>query len=135
MSLIIRSWHLANGLTVTVEDDTINYYGDYYNMRLSIRCRVEVKPEYLGSSRETTLTRPGGGDAGSFGRVPPEIVKAGIPGRDLAASGEDLLQKFAETALPYFERKVFPERFVQKRFDEVVQELSKGNRFDDRNGD
>ncbi len=135
MSLTIRSWHLANGLTIAVDDDTVNYYADYYNVHLSVRCQVVVKPEYLKAFKDSPHYDRAVSSLGLLTEYRREIVKAGVPGRDVAAVKEYLLQKFEETAVPYFEKEVFPERFVQKRFVEITEELSKRNRFDDRNGD
>jgi hypothetical protein len=135
MSALIRSWRLANGLTVVAEDETINFYGDYYNVRLVIRCQVVVRPEYLKPLRDNPFHDRVIEVLGSLAEYRREIVKAGVAGRDLNGIKEHLLQKFEETALPYFEREVFPERLVQKRFAEIAEDLSKRNRFDDRNGD
>lgn len=135
MSVILRSWHLANGLTIMVEDETINYYGDYYNLRLIIRCSVSVKREYLKSLEESSHYDLVAERLGPMAEYRREIKKAGVAGKDLAGVKEHLLRAFEETALPYFEREVFPERFVRKRFGEIAEELSKRNRFDDRNGD
>jgi hypothetical protein len=133
MSIIIRSWRLANGLTVEVEDDTVNYYGDYYNVRLVIRCPVPVKPDHLESSKENPYFDRVVALLGSLAEYRREIVKAGVPGRDVAAVKEYLLQQFEDNALPYFEHEVFPERLVQKRFIEILEGLSKKDRFDNRN--
>jgi hypothetical protein len=135
MATILRSWRLANGLTVVAEDDSVNYYGDYHNIRLTIRCPVTVKPEYLAPLKENPHYDKALALLGPVTEYRRDIVKAGVPGKDLTAVREHLLQKFEETALPYFEREVFSERLVQKRFAEVAKEVSKGNRFDGRNGD
>lgn len=133
MSTIVRSWSLANGLTVEVEDDTVNYYGDYYNVRLIIRCPVAVKREHLESSKENPHFDRVVALLGSLAEYRREIVKAGVAGRDVAGVKEYLLQQFEDNALPYFEHEVFPERLVQKRFVEIAEGLSKKDRFDNRN--
>lgn len=133
--MILRSWRLANGLTIVAEDDSVNYYGDYYSVHLTIRCPVAVKREYLTSLKETPDYDRAVAVLGPVAEYRREIVKAGVPGKDLVAVKEHLLQKFEEAALPYFEREVFAERFVQKRFAEVAEEISRGNRSDGRNGD
>ena len=135
MSPVIRSWCLANGLTVVVEDDTRNYYGDYYNVRLTIRCQIGVKPEYLKSSRNNPLYDRVVATLGPLAEYRREIVKAGVAGRNLSGVKEYLLQKFEESALPYFEREVLQERFVRKRFDEIAKELSSREGFDERERD
>jgi hypothetical protein len=135
MPAVIRTWRLANGLTIEVEDDTINYYGDYYHVRLFIRCPVEVKPGYLESSKESPYYDRIVATLGSVTEYRREIVKAGVPGREVAAVKEYVLRKFEENALPYFEREGFSERLVQKRFAEVAERLSKEDRAGGVNGD
>lgn len=135
MSVTLRSWHLANGLTVAADEETINYYGDYYNMRLIIRCSVAVRREYLASFEKSVHYERAVAILGPVAEYRREIVKAGVPGKDLPGVKENLLRGFEETALPYFEREVFPERFVQKRFTEIAEGIEKENRFDGRNGD
>ena len=49
MPLLIRTWHLANGLKVEFFDYAVNYYGDQSTIKLTICCNVEVKKEYVRS--------------------------------------------------------------------------------------
>jgi hypothetical protein len=131
MSLLLRTWHLANGLKVEIIDDTVNYYSDYSTVKLTIRCVIGVRQEYLLPFRD----RPDYGevadvlsDAAEYRR---EIVKVGVPGKNLSAVKGFLVGQFEENALGYFERDDFPERFVRKRFTDLAEELSKKSRLPD----
>jgi hypothetical protein len=135
MSTTLKTWRLTNGLTVTADDETINYYGDYHNVRLVVRCSVAVQKEYLASFEKGNHYERASAMLGPVAEYRREIVKAGVPGKDLPKVKENLLRSFEETALPYFERDVFAERFVQKRFTEIDEGIAKENRFDGRNGD
>ncbi|MGD0230785.1 MAG: hypothetical protein ABSC19_10560 [Syntrophorhabdales bacterium] len=58
MSILIRTWHLANGLKVEILDDTVSYYGDYSTVKLTIRCaRSRWKRSISGPS--TTIPATG----------------------------------------------------------------------------
>jgi hypothetical protein len=129
MATLIRSWELENGLTVQIIDDTVNYYGDYYNVKLTIRCMVLVKEEYLASF----TAQP---DFQKIREMLPttveyrrEIVKAGVAGGKLLGTKTHLMESFEKNALCYFERRDFGERFVQKKFTELQEELRKKERM------
>jgi hypothetical protein len=125
MALLVRTWHLANGLKVEILDETVSYYGDDSNIKLIVRCRIEVKEEYLRSfldhPRYPTVARA----LGSAADYRREITKSGVPARNLSAVKSFLVEKFEENALGYFEREDFPERFVCRKFAEISEELAK----------
>ena len=131
MPLLIRTWHLANGLKVEIFDHSVSYYADNSSIKLVICCDVEVKKEYLRpfetDPHYAKVMETLGGVAG-YRR---EIVKAGVPARHLSTMKRFLVEKFEENALAYFEREDFPERFVCKRFGEIAGELAKKDRFRD----
>jgi hypothetical protein len=131
MPLLIRTWHLANGLKVEIFDHAVSYYADNSTIKLVICCDVEVKKEYLRPFEThphydkimETL-----GDIAAYRR---EIVKAGVPAKHLPAMKRFLVERFEENALAYFEREDFPARYVCKRFGEIAGDLAKKDRFQD----
>jgi hypothetical protein len=131
MPLLIRTWHLANGLKVEIFDHAVSYYADNSTIKLAICCDVEVKKEYLRPFEThphyekimKTL-----GDVAAYRR---EIVKAGVPAKHLPAMKRFLVERFEENVLAYFEREDFPARYVCKRFGEIAGELEKKDRFQD----
>ncbi len=129
MPLLIRTWHLANGLKVEIFDHAVNYYADASTIRLTICCDVAVKKEYLRSFE----THPQYGEImevlGGVAGYRREIVKAGVLARHLSAMKRFLVEKFEENALAYFEREDFPDKYVVKRFEEVAGDLAKKGRF------
>jgi hypothetical protein len=131
MPLLIRTWHLANGVKVEIFDHAVSYYADDSTIKLAICCDVEVKKEYLrpfethpyyGKIMETL------GDVAAYRR---EIVKAGVPAKHLSAMKRFLVEKFEEHTLAYFEGEDFPERYVREKFGEIAGELLKKDRFRD----
>jgi hypothetical protein len=131
MPLLIRTWHLANGLKVEIFDHAVSYYADNSTIKLVICCDVEVKKEYLRPFEThphyekimETL-----GDVAAYRR---EIVKAGVPAKHLPAMKRFFVERFEENALAYFEREDFPARYICKRFGEIAGELTKKDRFQD----
>ena len=63
------------------------------------------------------------------------IGRAGVAGKDVPSVKDALLTSFEETALPYFEREGFVEKFVRKRFDEIEKDLLKRDRDGERERD
>ncbi len=129
MSLLIRTWHLANGLKVEIFDHAVSYYADVSAIKLTICCDVEVKKEYVrpfethphyGAIVETL------GNVAAYRR---EIVKAGVPSRHLSAMKRFLVEKFEENALAYFERDDFAKKYIAKRFGEIAAEFAKKDRI------
>ena len=135
MAAVIRTWRLIRGLIVEVEDESKNYYADYHNVKLVIRCRIAVKAEHLlaleGSPSYARVVEAMGPSV-EYVRV---IGRAGVAGRDVLSVKDALLRSFEETALPYFNREGFEEKFVQKRFGEIEKNLSKSDRHGGRGGD
>ena len=134
MTAVIRTWHLIRGLIVQVEDESRNYYGDYHNVRLVIRCRIAVKAELLkGVEKNPSYARvvEAMGPSIEYLRV---VGKAGVAGKDVSSVKEALLASFEETALPYFDREDFEEKFVRKRFDEIEKDLIRRDRDEQRDG-
>lgn len=131
MATLIRTWHLANGLKVEILDGTVSVYGDYSSVRLTIRCRVGVRREYLAPFEARPDYRRVADALGSEVEYLREITKAGVPGRNLSGVKAFLVERFEENALGYFERADFPEKLVQKKFTEVGEELSRNDRSGD----
>jgi hypothetical protein len=134
MAAVIRTWHLIRGLIVEVEDESRNYYGDYHNVRLVIRCRIAVKAELLkGMEEMPSYARvvEAMGPSIEYLRV---VGRAGVAGKDVSSVKEALLASFEETALPYFDREGFEEKFVRKRFDEIEKDLIRRDRDEQKDG-
>ncbi len=125
MSVLIRTWHLANGLKVEILDHAVSYYAEASTIKLTICCDVEVKKEYLrpfeGQPHYEQIVEALGNTA-AYRR---EIVKAGVPARQLSTMKKFLVDRFEMNALAYFEREDFPEKYIAKRFTETAGEFTK----------
>jgi hypothetical protein len=128
MAIPMRTWHLANGLVVEVLDETVNYYGDYYNVKLTIICPVAVGTGDLEDLEGTPRFGEVKALLGPSVEYRREIIKAGVAGKDLVVLKNRLVDAFEETALPYFEREDFAAKLVKKRFADVEEDLEKRDR-------
>ena len=131
MSTLLRTWRLANGLKIEIFDDTVGYYGDYSSVKLVIRCKVGVKKEYLCSFESHPRYSQVVEVLGSEAEYLREITKPGVPGKSLAGVKAFLVDKFEENALGYMEHAKFPERFIQKKFEDTAKQLSKEDHLAD----
>lgn len=120
-----RTWTLSNGLTVEALDESVNYFGDFYNMKLTIVGKVTIDPRYLADFRENPHYGEVVKTLGPEIEYRREITKAGVSGVDLSPIRESALDGFEKNALPYMERADFAERLVRKRFGEIEKELEK----------
>ncbi|MGD0230784.1 MAG: hypothetical protein ABSC19_10555 [Syntrophorhabdales bacterium] len=84
-----------------------------------------MEKEYLRSFDDHPRYRMIAGILGGAAEYRREIVKPGVPGKNLSGVKGFLVDRFEENALGYFERADFPERFVRKRFTEIAEELEK----------
>lgn len=128
MSTVIRSWHFANGLVVEMKDETANYFGDYYNIKLALYCRVPVEEAYLVPFTTRPYYDEVGRMLGPANEYRREIVKAGVAARDVEATKAYLIDSFEKNALIYFERDDFPLLFTRKKFADIEEELLKNKR-------
>jgi len=135
MASIIRTWRLTNGLTVEIDDESANYYGDYYNVKLVVRCRIAVEAALVKPLEKRASYRRVAKIMGSFVDYRREIGRAGVAGRDVSFVKGGLLRSFEENALPYFSREDFAEKFVKKRYAEIEKDLSEEGRSRRGNGD
>jgi len=135
MASTIRTWHLANGLNVEIDDESANYYGDYYNVKLVVRCRITVEAAHVKPLEKRASHPRVAQIMGSFVDYRREIGRAGVAGRDVSFVKGGLLRSFEENALPYFSREDFAEKFVKKRYAEIEKDLSEKGHGRRRNGD
>ncbi len=123
MAKVIRSWALKNGLKLEAIDLSKSYYGGYWNVKLLIRGKVRVKPSYL----EGMITDPLGEEAreelGEEVEYRRELTKIGVLEDELEKVKGELLSHFERNALPYMEHRAFLERFVRRRFEEVLKDM------------
>ena len=123
MAKVIRSWTLKNGLKLEAIDLSKNYYGGYWNVKLVVRGKVRVKPSYLEGMITDSLSEEAKEELGGEVEYLRELTKIGVPEDELERVKGELLSHFERNALPYMEHRAFLERFVRRRFEEVLKDV------------
>jgi hypothetical protein len=125
MAIPIQTWHLANGLIIEISDESVNYFGDYFSLKIIVKCDMTVQPAYVEAFSASARYQQVLGLLGPKAEYRREITKPGVFAKDLLGVKAAVIESFEKNALPYFERADFAEKFVRKRFAEIEEELSK----------
>lgn len=105
----IREITLANGLAVAFLDHTRLYYGDYYVVRLEIRCEVPLRADYFGSSALFEEAKALLGDSVTSRRF---VERVGVPSTEIDRVRGRLMENFERHSLGYFQSADFPGKLV-----------------------
>ncbi len=100
---------LDNGLTVQVYDLTRRYYGDFYLVKLEIRCLVPLCREHFESVEAFTEAVTNLGETALFRRT---IEKMGVPAGEVGESIDGLMINFEKNSLAYLSSSSFPQKLV-----------------------
>lgn len=115
---LLRHEELANGLSVRFIDCSNRYYGDYWRLKVEVRCALILQPElFVGEADPQgacARARQLLGDQVVFTR---SLEKMGVDGGQLESARTSLVEGFVRNAFPYLGQTEFPARLV-------VRELS-----------
>jgi len=121
---LIKRVTLENGFVLEINDESSNYYADFYNLKVVIKGTVKVKSEYLrnivpSDQYEREAKKALRGEVKYY----RELTKIGVKKTDLKENIRKLLRHFEENSLPYLHHPSFPERMVLKRWKELAQDI------------
>lgn len=123
---------LDNGLVLEITDESSNYYAEFWNLKVVIRGKVKVRPEYLQnivpSNPSELKAKKALGEEVEYYR---ELTQLGVKETELGEDRRRLLQYFEENSLPYLQHPSFPERMVRKRWLELAEETRVRRSMDD----
>ena len=94
MTDALTNERLANGVQIDFIDKTNRYYGDYHRVCIDVELRFAAD-DYAVMHKFQTLER------------------MGVGGDDVASVQTQLLNSFRHGTMPYMERTVFPDKFMQ----------------------
>jgi len=109
MKNLIREFPLPNGLTVSFFDLTRRYFGDFYIVKIEIRCNVPVLPEYFEDRSAFDEARMLLGDEVVYERTEKQM---GVPSTEIERVLQRFINNFTEHSLSYFAAARFPEKLV-----------------------
>lgn len=114
----IKEIILVNGLIVRFYDLTRRYYGDFYLVKLEIRCLVSLCREYFENAESFAEAIELMGETVLFRRI---IEKMGVPAAEVGRAVDGLMANFEENSMAYLSAPSFPHKFV-------VSQLNKARR-------
>ncbi|MRR05995.1 MAG: hypothetical protein EG828_03485 [Deltaproteobacteria bacterium] len=120
MKTCVKKFELSNSLTVLVYDATRRYYEDYHLVRLEIVCEVAVREDFFATPERLAEARGLLGNSVTYRRT---VEKMGVPFVEIEQAREVMIDSFVATALPYFERTNFPQKFVQSELTRVSEKM------------
>ncbi|UCC66489.1 MAG: hypothetical protein JSW32_00650 [Deltaproteobacteria bacterium] len=132
MGRLLKRLILDNGLVLEITDESSNYYAEFWNLKVVIRGKVKVRPEYLQgivpSNPSELKAKKALGEEVEYYR---ELTQLGVRETELGEDRRRLLQYFEENSLPYLQHPSFPERMVRKRWLELTEETRVRRSMDD----
>ncbi len=107
-----REIHLTNGLMVRFYDLTRRYYGDFYLVKLEVRCEVPIRRAYIGSADEFARVKALLGESVLFRRT---IERMGVPTAKVGEIRELLMTNFEQHASAYLVSASFPHKLIMSQ--------------------
>ena len=116
--MILETIPLAEGLFLTLHDQTRHYFGGYYHVKVLVSCDVPVIRGYFadGADYDDCLSRLGG--LLRFERV---LEKMAVPEAGIEDVRSHLMQTFRETSNSYLTHPDFAARFVRNEYTKALQ--------------
>ena len=105
---------LANGVTISINDQTRQYYGDFYLVKLEVVCTVAV-PDDDGSAPDILPEK-----SVTYRRF---LEQMGVPSTELTRVKERLLSHFAIHSLSYLAAQNFPAKLVASELTKARKRL------------
>lgn len=103
MVSLYQEMSLPNGLTVSINDHTRHYYGDFYLVKLEVVCSVSVPHELLATSGDLL------DESITYRRF---IEQMGVPATEVELVKKSLLSHFTTHSLSYLAAQNFPEKLA-----------------------
>lgn len=126
---VIYQQDLPNRLTLTVEDQSNRYFGDYHRVKLQVRCPITVAAEYFRTSPDPLAAAQAAQRMlGTEVLYEKSLERMGVPSAELRIIKQELLGQFIRINQPYLARDDFPARFIAVKLREKQQTTPPGGR-------
>ncbi|PLX98433.1 MAG: hypothetical protein C0623_12220 [Desulfuromonas sp.] len=112
---IICSKNLKNGLKVDFCEHGNRYFGDYHQVKVTVRCRIDLTTELVSprvSVDDLEKARKFFGASIEYRKL---LRQMGVAGADVEKVQSELIENFAKNALQYMESNDFAARFVARQ--------------------
>jgi hypothetical protein len=125
MGKLLKGWTLENGLVLEVQDESAQYYADFWNLKVVIRGTVKVQPQYLQAIYPSSPSEQEAKEAlGAEVFYRRELSRIGVREAEKEKNIQTLLDSFEENTLPYLRYPSFPEKLVRHQWQKWVEELT-----------
>ena len=122
METILHNEQFDNGLRLEFVENSNRYFGDYYRLRIEVRCRVSIDaalfPEAADPAGESRRVRGLLGEELTWTRP---LERMGVATADLPAVRAELMDTFATTTYPYLRSPEFPSRLLAGELEKRKQ--------------
>lgn len=118
---LLRTEILANGLVVEFLDESNRYFGDYWRVKLEVRCRISVEAVFSSGEAQKEQALALLGKEAVFTRT---LEKMGVSSAELENTRKGMVDHFLANAGAYLGSPEFPGRFVRQQ----LAEKKKGRR-------
>lgn len=132
MGRLLKRLELENGVHLIIEDESIRYYADLWNLKLVITGKIEVNPEHLAAITPVNAYEEQA--KSSLGKVViyrRDLTRTGIKECEKEEVIKRLLAAFEQNSLPYLRHRSFPERLVRTQWKKLAKEIEKQKRLMD----
>lgn len=113
MATTLRQEQFENGVRLEFKEDSNRYFGDYYRLRIEVRCRVVIDavlfPETADPAGEARRVRGLLGEELTWTR---HLERMGVATADLPVVRAELMDSFATSTYPYLRSPEFPARLL-----------------------
>ena len=122
MATILRQEQFENGVRLEFVEDSNRYFGDYYRLRIEVRCWVAIDaglfPEAADPDGEVRRARGLLGEELTWSRP---LERMGVATADLPAVRAELLESFATSTYSYLRSPEFPARLLAGELEKRKQ--------------
>jgi hypothetical protein len=122
---LLKGWTLANGLVLEVHDESAQYYADFWNLKVVIRGRVKIQPEYIQAICPSSPIEHEAKEAlGVEAAYHRELTRIGVREVEKEKTIQKLLGSFEDNTLPYLKHPFFPEKLVRHQWQKMAEEFT-----------
>lgn len=120
MSNILKEYELPNGLKVTIYDETVRYFCNYFNVILKLSSPIIIEKKLFSDEKlyDEIFSLLGGKII-----YTKTITKNAVIDVDLDRAKELILKDFEDNSLPYLSKDSFIKKFILKKLKEKKREL------------
>lgn len=120
MSNILKEYELPNGLKVTIYDETVRYFCNYFNVILKLSSPIIIEKKLFSDEKLYDEIFSLLGRKIVYTKT---ITKNAVIDVDLDRVKELILKDFEDNSLPYLSKDSFIKKFILKKLKEKKREL------------